>query len=279
MGFKAETIELIEKAKKVLALQTEPISIRGLYYQLISQPKDPIEPGKRSYKRVIRAMTRAREEGIIAWDAFSDKTRRVITPNGWTDINQFAAEMPRYFRRERQQTQEQYLELWVEKEALVHLFEPYAYEFGITVRVGRGYNSGSALNEFAKKAQEEYRSIKVLYFGDWDPSGLDIDRSFDEKLMVNFDTFVEVERVALTEYDTTALPHNPVKKTDTRAKKYIAKYGDKTWELDALTNQQIKERIADAIYQNIDFDLFKKELEKEDKEKSRFTESLKRLKT
>ncbi len=274
-GLGTNTNYLINAAKRMLAQFSNPIPLRGLYYQLVSHQL--IENNQPSYKRLVNAMTKARELGEIPWDAFIDNTRRKIEANGWEDLASYVENLPHYYRRDRLQTQPVRLEIWVEKEALAHVFEPYVQKYGVIVRIGRGYQSGSALNQFAKDMKHDERSAKILYFGDWDPSGLDIDRSFTENLDINFGIVPVIERVALIEEDTKHLPPNPAKLTDKRAQAYMEKFGNKTWELDAMSQNDLKNRINSAIQTNIDFAQYEMEMESEKRERDEFSAKLAEL--
>jgi len=277
-GLRKQTIQLIEIAKEVLD-QVSPLPIRGLYYQIISRSDSPIEHNQKEYKKVCKAMQVARERGIIPWDAFIDETRRVIAANGWSDLKDYAKNLPDYYRRDRLQDQDVYLELWLEKEALAQVLDPFVSEYGIKVRIGRGYTSSSALNKFANEVKKETRPIKILYCGDWDPSGLDIDRSFSENLYRFFRLETEVERVALTEEDIKELPQNftPVKPSDPRSTNYISQFGNKSWELDALSVPELRRRVTDAIQRNVDMTKFDDQLRAETEETKSLKEKLKTL--
>ncbi len=277
-GLRGQTLQLIKIAKEVLD-QVSPLPIRGLYYQIISRPDSPIEHNQKEYKKVCKAMQVARERGIIPWDAFVDETRRVIAANGWVDLKDYTQSLADYYRRDRLQSQDTYLELWLEKEALAQVLEPFVYKYGIKVRIGRGYTSSSALNKFATEVKGETRPIKILYCGDWDPSGLDIDRSFSENLYQFFRVRTEVERVALTEQDIKTLPQNftPVKPSDPRSKNYVRQYGNKSWELDALSVPELRKRVVAAIERNIDMTKFGQQLADEEAETKKLKTKLKAL--
>ncbi len=66
-------------------------------------------------------------------------------------------------------------------------------------------------------------------------------------------------------------PENPAKITDPRAKGYIAKYGNKSWELDALRPQVLAELCRKGIEEEIDVDLFEETCDKEKKQKTAIT--------
>lgn len=77
-------------------------------------------------------------------------------------------------------------------------------------------------------------------------------RDIKERLEL-FGAYVTVERLALNfdQINTYNPPPNPAKETDSRFEAYLKKYGDKSWELDALNptilsnlvNSQIKDLI------------------------------------
>ena len=52
------------------------------------------------------------------------------------------------------QKQENYIEIWIEKAALLHIVEPIADDFCRRVTVCKGYNSITFQAEFYKRAQE-----------------------------------------------------------------------------------------------------------------------------
>jgi hypothetical protein len=188
--------------------------------------------------------------------------------NGWANLKDYLSDAPQIYRRDKLQSQTELVELWVEKQALSGHFIPFAKKFGINVVVGRGYQSGSALYEFCEnRFKYETRPICIAYFGDWDPSGLDIDRSFREKMKNNFDVTVDLKRYALTREDTLGLSHNYAKPTDTRFPKYQELYGNRTWELDALSQKELLKRIQQAIDDHIDKDLYEAEYDKSEEEK------------
>jgi hypothetical protein len=100
----------------------------------------------------------------------------------------------------------------------------------------------------------------VIHLGDHDPSGIDMTRDNTDRLAMFAREEVEVRRIALNmaqiiEYEP---PPNPAKETDSRAEGYIAKYGAKSWELDALDPKVIDTLIENEIRDFIDEDRWEK---------------------
>ena len=92
------------------------------------------------------------------------------------------------------------------------------------------------------------RPAALLYAGDLDPSGEDIDRDFLERT----DCWHKVVRVALTpeQVDEFNLPAMPGKATDSRAAGFIARHGALTQtEVDALPPNVLRSLFADAVSQ------------------------------
>ena len=81
------------------------------------------------------------------------------------------------------------------------------------------------------------KGLVVLYLGDHDPSGIDMTRDVDERLRTFARTRqVDVRRLALNmdQVEEHRPPENPAKTTDSRSADYIRKFGESSWELDAL---------------------------------------------
>ena len=91
----------------------------------------------------------------------------------------------------------------------------------------------------------------MLYFGDFDPSGMEMFEAMKTTLKNELDVNgLEFKRVALLKDDisTYSLPHSPnaLKKTDTRAKKHLKAYGELTVELDALRPDIMEQKIKNC---------------------------------
>jgi len=121
-------------------------------------------------------------------------------------------------------------------------------------KISRGYSSWTFVHDcldLLKNGGD--MEIRVLYMGDHDPSGLDIER-FTYEAMRYFGVTFELKRVALT-YDqvkTYNLLPNPTKKADPRARHYISKYGDECWELDALEPRLLQTIVRGAVEAEVD---------------------------
>jgi hypothetical protein len=83
--------------------------------------------------------------------------------------------------------------------------------------------------------------------------------------------------MALTEEDIINLPTNPTKSLDKRAAPYVAKYGDRCWELDALPPDILKQRVHDSIFKFINkekWDADTKRLQSDTEEVKELVEAL-----
>lgn len=67
-------------------------------------------------------------------------------------------------------------------------------------------------------------------------------------------------------------PKNPAKLTDPRAKWYIERYGDSSWEVDALKPQILNQLLSSNIERHIDMDLYNQVLEQEKLDKETLRE-------
>jgi hypothetical protein len=135
----------------------------------------------------------------------------------------------------------------------------------------------SFLHDFQKRIEGISRKPVMLYFGDFDPSGVEMleamQITINEEL--NFPDII-FKRIALLEGDIYEynLPHDPtaLKWTDTRARKYVNKYGELAVEIDALSPQVLEDKIRNAIINELDISLFREQQKIYKDEKLKLTE-------
>jgi hypothetical protein len=140
--------------------------------------------------------------------------------------------------------------------------------------VNRGYTSCSALKEAYERfisAQVDFdQHICILYIGDHDPSGLDMIRDIRTRLL-EFGANVEIEHIALTynQIEEYSPPPNFVKAKDPRGTGYRERFGNDSWEVDALEPKVLHDLVETAIKERVDMALFNETLKKEKKQKER----------
>jgi hypothetical protein len=272
MRFQAKTVKIIETARAVLTDAEGPMTVRQVYYQLVS--RQVIENNQKRYKSVSKALVKARQQGIIPWEWIEDRLRKPRHVNMWRGLPSFAKTAKAAYRRDVWESQPDYLEVWLEKDALSGIFEDALGPYGVTLNVGRGFDGWDSIRNVANRCKDRENAM-ILYFGDFDPSGEDMARSLRDRIAF-FKVYPEIVKCALTKEDIErySLPPDFAKKTDSRAAKFIAKNGDVSVELDALPNDILKNRLIEEIKARMDLDALEETKAKEEKERKRLVEAL-----
>ena len=260
-----KTLNLVNEIKVVLGSYNVRITVRQLYYQLVA--KQIIKNNLNSYKRLDSILSDARKNGSLNFDAFVDRMRKPIKESSWPDLKGFISTVKNSYSKDKWQNQEKYVEVWLEKDALAGIFEPITAKYDLNLSIGRGYQSLSSLNDAARRFPKD-KEVHVLYFGDFDSTGLDIPRSAEKNLNDHFGLYPTFERLALTknDIDQYKLPPAPAKTTDSRTHAFVKQHGDIAVELDALPPDVLIERIEGNIIKYLDIGQFQKDLHTEKEE-------------
>lgn len=250
-----KTERLIEAAVEILAAHS-PMTVRQVYYQLVSL--QVVENNRWRYQAVCKALVGARQDRTIPWERIEDRTRRPRHVSMWTGLKDFAELCRESYRRDVWATQARRVECWLEKDALSGIFEAELEPYGVTLNVGRGYDGWSSIHNAGVRFADG-KDVTVLYFGDFDPSGVDMVRSLGERLEF-FDCKPEIVKCALTPKDIRRykLPPDFAKRTDSRTPGFIAKHGDVSVELDALPVDVLQRRIVQEVESRMDLDALRK---------------------
>ncbi len=173
---------------------------------------------------VKRFLTDMRLDGRIPYDAITDNTRWVHKPTTYPSLTAAVQDWVKYFRLSYWDDQPGNLEIWLEKDALAGLFYQVTYQFDVPLMVTRGYPSITYLNDAASIIGRRGKPTVILYFGDYDPSGMDIEKNIHrsiQKYAPNAD--VTFERVAITKQQIGQwnLPTRPTKENDSRLKTWM----------------------------------------------------------
>jgi hypothetical protein len=262
--FKPDSLERIEQMLAIVADyegQGLKLTARQLYYQFVS--KDLIPNTERSYKNLTSLLADARYAGLIDWDAVEDRGREPTTWQDYDNLREAVDSVIRHYRLPRWRGQENYVELWVEKQALAGVLEPLASEFHATLMVNKGYSSASAMFAAAQRFMRECnqpesdyyddeRSVRtpiLFYLGDHDPSGEDMVRDIRARLVEFGVQDIRVEKLALTMAQIRQYrpPPNPAKTSDARYEAYAAEHGTQSWEVDALPPNVLQQLIRSAF--------------------------------
>ena len=126
--------------------------------------------------------------------------------------------------------------------------------------INKGYGSTTAAYGAAQRVKAKLESGKkfchILYFGDHDPSGLDMVRDIHDRLNVmNVTESFEVNHIALTttQVDYYKPSENKIKRDkygklkDPRGKAYYKEFGNSSWEVDALSPAILSDLLESEI--------------------------------
>ncbi len=286
--FHASSLAIIADANRIIVSyqrQGFKLTLRQLYYQFIARdllPESWIDPvynlknglpadtknTMKNYKRLGDLINDGRLAGKIDWNAIEDRTRNLQSGAHWSSPNSIVRACASQYAVDMWADQDAYVEVWVEKDALIGVLEGICSELDVPYFACRGYTSQSEMWGAAQRLidqEGEGKDTTIIHLGDHDPSGIDMSRDIQDRLDM-FGSSATIERIALTfdqvhEYDP---PPNPAKTTDARYRSYADMYGDESWELDALEPRVIVDLIRDAVESKIDHEFWEAALERQD---------------
>jgi len=195
-------------------------------------------------------------------------------PNGYKKL------IPKWYN------QPYYVEIWTEKNAMLGTLESIVKDLDVRIVYNRGFDSWShtwQTYQRIKKMLNEGKKVKILYFGDLDPSGDIMDETINEKMNICFDVEEHISQ-GQYEFRRIGVLYEHVKKfnllsnqdpevllklkEDRRKKRFMQKYGlqseDELFqvEIDALAASapldfknmvidEISKYYNDEIYENL----------------------------
>lgn len=248
-----EKMQLIAQASAIVREYEETgytLTLRQLHYQFVTRNLYPNV--KASYDKLGDAVSDGRLMGLISWTGIEDRTRNLTGVEKFDSVSHLLRSAKTAYRTDLWHNQHCRLEIWEEKEALAGVIEPVAHEEGVDFFACRGYSSQSeqwrAGRRFADYVKRGQRPI-VIYLGDHDPSGLDMVEDHRRRLSLFAGVEITVVHLALTieQIHRHSPPPNYAKKTDARYEKYRQKWGEHSWELDALPPDVLQRLVRDAI--------------------------------
>lgn len=266
--------EIVKAVNDILSQYTAKLTLRQIYYRLVS--KNLIPNTKSSYKGLSKHLVHAREKGDVNDYKIEDRSRKVqgYGDYGYTTIEGFVESAIqdlktswKNFIRKQWVNQDKKIFIALEKDALSRLFVNIADSYRVQVYTTKGYGSYTFVNDMARDLSHDKENV-ILYFGDYDPSGRDIERDLRDRLIRYFgnDNFTVV-RIALTEtqileYNLPPMPEDAETlaklERDTRSKSYGLEYAV---ELDAIEPPILQKLISKAITEQIDIEQWNKDLE------------------
>jgi hypothetical protein len=302
--FSAETLEAIRTANQILEeyeAQGYDLTLRQLFYQHVARGLIPNT--ERSYKRLGSIVNDARLAGEIDWNHIVDRTRNVRSTQHWRDPADIVAATARSYKVDLWEAQGDYVEVWIEKDALVGVIQGVSRELDVPYFSCRGYTSQSEMWAAGQRLLEQAlkgKRITILHLGDHDPSGIDMTRDITDRLSLflasdyaygrasedpDWDTYSgENQNLSLQQWAREALdrftvdrialnmdqvrqynpPPNPAKVSDSRAAGYIRDYGHESWELDALPPDVLSGLVRTNVEALIDTDVWDAAVEREE---------------
>jgi len=243
-----------------------PMTVRQVFYRLTATGAiAKTEAEYQTVKRLLADMRRSRE---VPYTWLADSSRWMRRPTTYSSAEQALQRTAATYRRALWDDSPVAVEVWLEKEALAGVLAEVCAGWDVPLMVCRGYPSMSFLHAAAEAIHARGHGDQhtcLYYFGDRDPSGVDIDRAVRQGIGESlaaldglpadvaadaFDDFATFERVAVTprQIATWKLPTRPTKRTDTRAKGFSGA----SVEVDSIPPGQLRRLAETCIEAHVD---------------------------
>jgi hypothetical protein len=264
-----EQMDAIRGAITLVLEEDHPQTVRQVFYRLTAA--GVVAKTEAEYKRTVcRLLAEMRRDGTVPYGWLADSTRWMRRPETFSSLEEALRRTAATYRRSLWDDASEQVEIWLEKEALAGVLVTVTEPWDVPLMVAKGYPSisftHSAAEAIAARYERSAQRTCIYYFGDRDPSGLDIDRTIvrniGESLLsgfgltcqytpeVMFNDIASFERVAVTEEQVAGLglPSRPTKKTDTRSKGFKGE----SVEVDAIPARDLRRIAEEAIEGHVD---------------------------
>lgn len=267
-------------------------TVRTVYYALVS--KGLIPNTLTAYKGLSKALVGARKDRVISWSSIADETRQARGGDDvlWEPDEYAKAYVDYLFKKISEFTlpkwlnQKHYIEVWLEKFALAATFDNFLEGVNVTLVPSRGYSSWTFLKDAAVRIngaiKDTGKTPVILYFGDFDPSGADIERFLQES-MYWFGIDVKVKRIGVTkeQIEEYNLPNAPEDASEIEKLQRDPRFKSWPWglyrvELDALlafVPDEFKRIVQEAVNGYFDEDIYNEVLERQAEQRKQVEET------
>jgi hypothetical protein len=249
-------IASIRAAIRAVIEDDPPMTVRQVFYQLVTH--GVIEKTEEQYQgTVIRLMTEMRLDRSLPYSWVVDESRRVRITQTYDSIENALEQTAKFYRRSALEQSADYVEVWVEKDALAGVMWDATSDYDVPLMVSRGMPSITFLHGSAlaiQRAAERGKDAYIYQFGDHDPSGVLIPQTIERRLNQMCERLdcspPIVERVALTEEQVEKynLPTRPTKRDGNR---HANGFDGDSVELDALPPRVLRDMVRQVIERHI----------------------------
>jgi hypothetical protein len=248
-------VDEMRRALRALLQADHPQSVRHVFY-LMTNPRlsCAVEKSEKGYRHVQYQLSEMRKEGLVPYDWIVDATRRgyhVATYDGASD---FIRRMAGAYRANAWEMAAAYVEVWCESRSIASVILDDCEELGVSLYPSGGFASLTLPYDAAQQIfwsiGDTYRSIEIVYVGDYDPAGVLIDVDIEAKLrkhlMDDFSVMnpLTFHRLAITDDQirTYGLPTKPRKQGDKRAQHIV-----ETVEAEAMPARILRQLLRERI--------------------------------
>lgn len=186
LKFSPAVMDVIHRAIAIIqeyADQGFDLTLRQLYYQFVARGWLPNRDT--SYKRLGEIIGNARMGGLLPWSAIVDRTRFIRKLSHWDTPRDIIAGAAASYHNDLWRDQPKRVEVWIEKDALVGVFQGRCEDWDVPLFSCRGYTSVSEVWRAAQRLGSYLaagQDVVILHFGDHDPSGIDMTRDIEDRL-------------------------------------------------------------------------------------------------
>jgi hypothetical protein len=157
---KAELAE-IDDAIYEIAEAEEPVTVRGLFYRVMSRGLVP--KTEQGYSVVQRQALKMRRNGELPYGWITDGSRLRLKPRSFTSAQAALENTAQMYRRDLWIDQEMHVEVWCEKDAIRGVVVPVTAQYDVPLMISRGYSSETFL--WSKPARDRVPRIRPRALG------------------------------------------------------------------------------------------------------------------
>jgi hypothetical protein len=247
---------------KEIVERDQPMIVRQVYYQAVVH--SIVGKAETEYDKIQDVLTDLRRSEEIPYEWIIDEGRRARRPYTVQGIVQALNDTRRSYRKDPWQKTPEYVQIWIEKNALIGVLEPVTDEYDVPLMSAIGYSSISFLHESGTDLSDIDAEIYIYQLGDLDPSGTQAAEAIEKDLR-GFAPLADIHfaRIAITP-EQIADYHlepalRPTKRKDPRYRWFVERYrdyavllgGQLSCELDAIRPTDLRDLVRGAIERHL----------------------------